>query len=327
MRVDWETATIHRSDKSGRSEVVLWAAAVVLAAISLAGCSASVSDADQPRAEPTITPGSESTRPVATFTPVLAPTPTPLPAAAEVVAATVLASGRFDLQIVAGDVAPIMFEGAFAAGAVELVFELSDFLEFADLADPSLGDDPLAAQASELLAGQWLVRVVQGQVFVQQEILVETAGGAPGDWVVVDDPLITDLVGRSGVFAGGLDHDVAVDIIRSAGTMMVATGAGEVAGHPVAIYETTIDGPALSARGLGAAETAALAGMADLHTVQTPAEVWLDDGGVLVMLMLDVSGKGFGAASAGAQISVHCSVGDDAVDLVVPDNIAGIGPA
>jgi hypothetical protein len=208
---------------------------------------------------------------------------------------------------------------------VELMFELSEFLEFAALADPSLREDPLAAQASELLAGQWVVRVVNGDVFVQQEILVDTAGGGPGDWVVVDDPLITDLLGRSGVFAGGLDHDVAVDIVRSAGTTLAATGEAEIAGRPVAAYQTTIDGPALSARGLGAAETAALIGIEDLHMVQTPAEVWLDEAGVLVMLMLDVSGKGFGAAS-GAQISVLYSVGDGAVELVAPDGVAGVGP-
>lgn len=254
--------------------------------------------------------------------PTPAATPTPLPVAADVVAPTIYAAGEFELRIVTGDVGPVVFQGGFSDDAVELLFELADFLEFAALADPSLIEDPLAAQASDLLAGPWTVRVVEGETFVQQELLVSTAEGDPGDWVMVEDPLISDLLGQGGVFAGGLDHDVAVDIVRSAGMAFVWVGESEVGELAVSSYEAVIDGPSLSARRLNPAETAALAGIADLHLVQTSAKVWLDETGVLAMLMLDVSSEGFGTRTAGAKMWVEYRSGVGGV-VVVPDN--GVG--
>jgi hypothetical protein len=291
------------------------AGAALALVMVLAGCSTSAPVPDQREAAPAGAepppagePTASTPTPNPTSTPV--PTPTPLPDAEAVVADSTFTSGELELVIEPAGAAETRFVGRFGSdpAAVELTFLLADFLAFAAVADPTLVADPLAEQAAEVLAGEWVVRSIDGVVYVQQELLAQSNGAPPGGWVQVEDPLIVDLLGSAGVLAGGLDHRVVVDLVRSAGRAVTppVAGAGRtVGGESLTAHDLTIDGPALSVLGLGPEASAALVGIGRLHVLQTPARIWLDGGGILRSLELSVPADGFVEGSVPTRIEIR----------------------
>lgn len=277
--------------------------------IAVAGCSTSTSLPD----EEDTSRGTEPT-PVATSTPIPAtptpsPAPTPLSDAVTVVADTTFASGGLELVIEPSGAVESRFTGRFVSdpAAVELTFVLADFLAFAAVADPTVLADPLAEQAAEVLVGEWVVRSIGGVVYVQQEQLAEALEVAPGGWVQVEDPLVSGLLGSSGVLAGGLDHRVVVELVRSAGRAVTPAVAGAdrtVDGELLTAHDLTIDGPAISVLDLGPEASATLLGIERLHLFETPARMWLDERGVLRLLELSVPADGFVEGSTPTRIEI-----------------------
>ncbi len=88
----------------------------------------------------------------------------------------------------------------------------------------------------------------------------------------------------------------------------------------LAVWDTRLDGAKLSARGLAPSDVAALVGISELHTLDVPARIFLDDG-VLVRVDLELPE---GASGEGSALTILTLAYSELSDLTIdpPEDIA-----